>query len=228
MTKLLVFDVDGTLAQLNENIKRENVLVLRELIDKGISVMLISGKPTAYLAGLSRQIGRKNIIISGENGMDIHYDIEFPSSKFKQFDITLKQKEVLNEIKEELSKMGNYFFQPNRVSVTPFFLDKKSKEKLNEYAEVIKSTYDIIGVYFHSDCVDFTPKGVSKGNAVMSVVNELKLDMDEFITIGDGENDIPMFEVSKNVIIVGNKVTHKGAKVFNETEEALQYIKEIS
>ena len=69
MIKLVAFDVDGTLADLNEPILRENVLLLRKIFDKGIRIMILSGKPTSYLAGLTRMIGRKDIIISGENGV---------------------------------------------------------------------------------------------------------------------------------------------------------------
>ncbi len=53
---------------------------------------------------------------------------------------------------------------------------------------------------------DITSKKVSKGNAVKKICDYLGIKTDEIITIGDGENDISMFEITPNSIAMGNAV----------------------
>ena len=53
---------------------------------------------------------------------------------------------------------------------------------------------------------DITSKKVSKGNAVKKICDYFGIKTDEIITIGDGENDISMFEITPNSIAMGNAV----------------------
>ena len=225
MIKLIAFDVDGTLAKLNTNITQKDSILLRKIYDKGVKIMILSGKPTSYLAGFTRQIGRKNIIISGENGINVHFGCEFPPSESYTYPLTQNQLDTLERIKKEVKELnGNFFFQPNLISVTPFFLDEESKELLFNYSKKIKESQKEIDVYFHSDCVDFTPKNVSKGNSLKYVLDKHNIKQDEFITVGDGENDIPMLEISNQRYIIGNKISIDKGVHFKTLNEALAKI----
>ena len=53
---------------------------------------------------------------------------------------------------------------------------------------------------------DITSKDVSKGRAVLETCKYLNLKKEEIIAIGDGENDISMFELTPNSIAMENAV----------------------
>ena len=53
---------------------------------------------------------------------------------------------------------------------------------------------------------DIASGSVSKGNAVHAMCKYLDLKKEEIITIGDGENDISMFNITPNSIAMGNSL----------------------
>ena len=71
MIKLLVFDLDSTLAPIGEEMEWENVRLLRELEKKGARIAVCSGKSCDYLCGFLRQLGLSNPIMIGENGASL-------------------------------------------------------------------------------------------------------------------------------------------------------------
>ena len=56
------------------------------------------------------------------------------------------------------------------------------------------------------DYCDITSSKVSKGNAVKKICEYLKLEKDEIIVIGDGENDLSMFEETPNSVAMRNGI----------------------
>ncbi len=47
---------------------------------------------------------------------------------------------------------------------------------------------------------------VSKGNAVKAVCEYFEIKPEEIVTIGDGENDLSMFELTPNSVAMGNSL----------------------
>ena len=74
MYKFIAIDLDGTLLNSYGEISNENKEALKEVIDKGIQVVLTSGRISKAIEYISNQIGRNNYLISG-NGTTI-YDIK--------------------------------------------------------------------------------------------------------------------------------------------------------
>jgi hydroxymethylpyrimidine pyrophosphatase-like HAD family hydrolase len=52
--------------------------------------------------------------------------------------------------------------------------------------------------------LDVVGHGVSKGNALLTVLKQIGLASDEIIAIGDGDNDLSVFEVAGYRIAMGN------------------------
>ena len=106
-----------------------------------------------------------------------------------------KDKEVSNE---ELKKIV-------QVSVSDSDLEKMKKFK--EYLKNFDSNNEKIALKPSKNYYcDITSKKVSKGNAVKSICEYLKINTNEIIAIGDGENDISMFEITPNSIAMENAV----------------------
>ena len=68
MHKLLVFDLDGTLAPVGKPMADDTLGLLRSLEKAGYRIAVCSGKPTYYLCGLLRQAGLDAPVLIGENG----------------------------------------------------------------------------------------------------------------------------------------------------------------
>ena len=56
MIKLIVFDLDSTLAPVGKGMLPETIKGLKEIEKAGIRIAICSGKPTFYTCGFLRQI----------------------------------------------------------------------------------------------------------------------------------------------------------------------------
>ena len=82
MIKLVVFDLDGTLAELGQGVTPENLALLKKLEATGVRIAICSGKPTYYLCGFMRQLGLRAPILVGENGAVIQLGVDLPPKEY--------------------------------------------------------------------------------------------------------------------------------------------------
>ncbi|MBO7342204.1 MAG: HAD hydrolase family protein, partial [Clostridia bacterium] len=68
MHKLLVFDLDGTLAPLGKGASAPTKQALGALERAGYRICVCSGKPLYYLCGFVRQLDLADPVLVGENG----------------------------------------------------------------------------------------------------------------------------------------------------------------
>lgn len=94
MYKLVAIDLDGTLLNSQGEISDENRLYLKKAIDRGIEVVLASGRPIDSVENLSLEIGANRYLISG-NGAVV-YGIQEKEILYNKF---LSKAQVLNIIK---------------------------------------------------------------------------------------------------------------------------------
>lgn len=199
MVKLLAFDIDNTLASINEPILPKTVSRLKELEESGIKIAFVSGKPAIYLSGLARQTGLKDPIIIGENGLNIYYGCAVPPLKIIDADVDRETHEILHSIKNDIiRRLGDkIWFQPNAVSVTAFPMAWEDMYLLKEMmAELFQNetVAEKLVYYTHLDSIDIAPKKVNKGSALSKLLEIEGWGKQDVIAVGDGENDIPMFE----------------------------------
>jgi len=195
LIKLIAFDIDGTLAPYYERIPDSVVLKLKELDEAGIQICFISGKPVSYIAGMVRQLGLRRSIISGENGAVTYFGVDFPIPKEIKFEYPEREFLLLNEyrniVTEKFSK--SIWIQPNDVHFSFFVEDANKRSELQNFTENFFLGSDIMH-YLHPDgCFDIVHKRVHKGWALKQILLLLQLKASECITIGDGNNDTPMF-----------------------------------
>ena len=92
-------------------------------------------------------------------------------------------------------------------------------EKMKVFRDYIKNECVVIAVANESKRFknpDFKPSRnyycdvasvkVSKGNAVKAVCEYFEIKPEEIVTIGDGENDLSMFELTPNSVAIGNSL----------------------
>lgn len=227
MIRLAIFDLDGTLAPVGKPINSKCVKFLKKIENKGIRIAISSGKTVFYQAGMFRQIGLKSPIFIGENGSLISFGVDLPPRTIYCItadDIYFQTKnKILREISEKFG--DEIWLQPNEVMLTLFFKNEKTKERLRTYFS--QNRFEGVTVYEHIDSFDVIPFGVNKKCALEALGKELNIASDEMIAVGDGINDIPMFEFCKYSIGL-NPLEKKLTAFHCETpEEALNLILEL-
>jgi HAD superfamily hydrolase (TIGR01484 family) len=225
--KLIIFDVDDTLAPPNMPINRSVTEVLKKLETRGIRICMISGKPVSYLSGLARQLGLQEPILSGENGAMVYYSKNFPP-KQSLVVTAVEEGKVLEELKSSIIRDygDTVWIQPNQFNLTIFPRTEKTKTDLFQYVTDRSTELSAEGfkVYRHSDSIEVVSSKIDKGAALRKIRTLEKLGKDEVVAVGDGENDIPMF--SEAGISIGIKMT--GASYsFSNIKEAIRFIREL-
>lgn len=226
MIKLIAFDLDKTLADLGEGILPENIQKLKQLEDKGITILLSSGKPVYYLCGFMRQVGLKSPILMGENGGALQVGIKLPPSQYYIMPYPNKIIKVLQRMKEDITQIckQDIFLQPNQVGLTVFPKNEEQFTLIRNYLNTSGENNSDLSIYEHIDSFDITPSGINKGEGLKYLCNILGIQLSETVAVGDGSNDIPMFEVAGYSIGIAIKETERADVVYSTIEEALDQL----
>lgn len=227
MLRLVIFDLDGTLAGVGQAMLQENVELLKLIEDRGAQIAVCSGKPTYYLCGFLRQIGLKHPILLGENGATAQFGIDLPPKQFYTLPYSDAARESLLYIKKELAKLvPNMWYQPNEVGVTPFPRTEEEFEVIADFLQENETRLCEVEVYRHADCFDMMPKGIHKRAGIAHLGALLGIAPQEMAAVGDGVNDYPMFEYAGLALGVNVKEEDRVDKNFGSLSEALRFLVE--
>ncbi len=223
MIKLIVFDLDGTLAPIERPLTEKTINQLLEIQKKGVEIAIASGKTIYYLCGLCRQLPLVNPILVGENGAIIQKGIHSPSSIYIRNYYSEDSMKSLSTLKEKLESSIDYiFYQPNEAGLS-FFPTSDNFPKINE---IIDSTeLKDCTVYRHSDGFDVMPSTITKGTGLKLLAEAINASPEEIIAIGDGTNDVPMFEFVKISISLNPKL--KATNYYLNINDALDFVLSI-
>lgn len=220
--KLLALDLDGTLAQSNQAIADSTIQLLKQTAAQNVQIAILSGKPTAYLTGLARQLGISNIILSGENGAEVQFGLSYPPSASYSLSAQPANHSALFDYLRQ-HYPDDIWIQPNRVNFSVF----AKPELLPELYSIVKTySQDQQQVYLHSDCVELVDGSVSKGKALAFILQQLNLTADEVCAIGDGENDIPLLKSAKLRFAINSNLAVENLQVFDSIELALNAVQQ--
>lgn len=225
--KLLVFDLDSTLAPVGKPMIDEDLKCLKSLGELSIPIAIASGKTCDYLCGFLRQIGLKDPIMIGENGAMIRYGVDLPPKEYYQVPMKEEAVKSLKRIREILDeKFPDLWYQPNQTQVTPF---PKEESRLDEMEEYIRQhENELMGIVVHrqSDCFDFVPEGMDKAVGISFLLKKMGLSWENVMVIGDGVNDYGMFEKAGIALGVRVKEEYRVTRNFNSTGDMLKYVGE--
>lgn len=226
--RLLAFDVDYTLAASNRPILSSTVELLREFQRRGVQIMLLSGKPVSYLAGLGRQLGLdQDVLLAGENGAAIISSHGFPPmwQRIEEPDESVREP-LQRFVRELTAKYGErIWLQPNLVNVSVFWRDPSDKDEVTRYSRDFaeQAGRDAVRIYEHVDAVELTVPDVDKGSALAWIIERLELTADDVVAVGDSSNDLPMFGVAGTSVGVA---FDKADKNFDDIDSALRWLLE--
>lgn len=225
MIKIIVFDLDNTLAKVGCGITDKDLLLLKQIESKGVKVAICSGKPTYYLCGFMRQVGLDEPILIGENGAVIQFGVELPPSNYNVLPYSETAKKSISYLKLKFEEiLPDLWYQPNQVGLTPFPSNDEEFEIISNCIEKSKPYIGDVTVYRHIDSFDIIPNGINKYAGLEYLAKLLEVDSSEMIAVGDGVNDYPMFEYAGLAVGVNVSEPSKVNVNFDTITDALEYI----
>lgn len=241
MIKAVFIDIDDTLTNSNREISQRNREAIKKCIDKGIKIILTSGRSRKDALEYQQEIGTSPYIISSNGGAV--YDVEKQEEIYveeiekenikKMFDYALENKyrisfnysdklvmneafypDELDKVKliEELEKIINeekiiqcviYNQDIEKMKLCKHFIEGIEKVKIVNESKRLKNPELKPSKNYYCDIVS---KQVSKGKAVEMLCEYLNISAQEIVVIGDGENDISMFEITPNSVAMANSL----------------------
>ena len=231
MYKLIVFDLDNTLAPLGKPILKNVLCELKGFLDKGIRLAVCSGKPTYYLCGFIRAAGLPDTILVGENGAVIDFGVSLPPREHYALPVSQEAREALSFVNLSLHRLlgNNVWFQPNQIGVTPFPVTTEEFNVVQDFIDSHKAELLPLNVYRHCDSFDFVPRNVNKKEGLALLCNQLGISASEVIAVGDSGNDFPMFEFagfSVGISLPDNE-KHRVTAAVETIEDAVGVIKKM-
>ena len=273
MYKFVAIDLDGTMLNHNGEISEKTKEIVKKCIEKGIEIVLASGRPIDSMKTIAEELGIKGYFIAG-NGALV-YDIKNDKVIYEN---SIKKEKVLEIIKicEENSIAYNVYTEkviltPNlKFNVLYYYKENLKREEdkktnisiigdMYEYVKQMKEekflkiticdenssifhsiikkikeineievldiehmsrkiiqqgTEEIPVEYFYTE---ISENNVDKWNAIKFLIEQLHIQTEEVMTIGDNINDKKMIENA------GMGVAMKGS-----TPEIIKIAKEVT
>lgn len=227
MVRLIVFDLDDTLAKLGKGIVQDDLTKLKALEQRGITIAICSGKPTYYLCGFMRQVELDNPVLIGENGAVIQIRVDLPPKEFYIQEYSLAARQSMDLIQRKISEaIPTMWYQPNMVGLTPFPSNAEEHKVIQNILDAYESKLEDITAYHHVDSFDIMPDGIDKKSGMQLLSKIFNITPSEIVAVGNGENDYPMFSYAGLAIGINvpdiDRVNHN----FRTASEALDFLLE--
>lgn len=225
MYRLIVFDLDNTLAALGRGILPRDVALLRELEAAGARIAICSGKPTYYLCGFMRQVELRAPVLVGENGAVIQLGVDLPPRDYFVAPYSPEAKRSIALLRAAFDEaVPGLWYQPNETALTPFPKDAREFDLLQGCIDRLAPQLRDVIVYRHCDSYDITPEGITKKSGLERLGGLLGVAPEETIAVGDGVNDYPMFEYAGLSVGVNVKDAQRVDHNFASAGEALRFL----
>ncbi len=188
--KIVISDVDGTLTRRRGDLllSLEAIEAVRMLEERGIMVALATGNSVPVAAGLARYLGASGPIIA-ENGCTL-----FDRSSWKIVHVC--EGKPPEDIIKDLTSLG---LKPSWQNPYRYhdiaFLDPRRDPNLRPRVERAVSKYGEYAVIVTGYAYHIAPKGASKAKGAEAALKMVGAVREEAVAVGDGENDIPLFDV---------------------------------
>lgn len=189
MFRGVITDIDGTLTDEKRRLSTAAIETIRRLQESGVEVVLSSGNTSCLLKGLCKLIGTGGTFI-GENGGV--YRIGFTG----ELQLIADRKiaiDALNLCIEHFQKKGitlELFSYNERFSDVAFARTVPVEEVRSLLADW---PVDIMDTNF---AIHIHKAGIDKGKTFQVVADSLGIKPEEFLAIGDSENDIGMIKAA--------------------------------
>lgn len=203
--QLLATDIDGTITDAAGRVALEALEVIRGLEERGIPVILVSGRALPFVECLSIYLGTSGPLIA-ENGAVLK----------------LGKRVILNgEVglaKKALALLEDDFTltlsEDNRYRMVDITLEKTIDPELISLTLTRRGLP--VNLLVTNVMLHLVDAGVSKGKAVLQALEFLKIAPEQAVVCGDSFNDLPLFAIGALSLAVGDAepaLQHKADRV---------------
>jgi len=226
--KLLFFDIDGTLLEEKTGIIPDSAVeAVKKARENGHLAFINSGRTASFIGGEVDKIEFDGILAGC--GTYIEYQGKVLEHKTLSKELQDKVLDLLHECRIDAIVEGryhNYFDVPEKIWVKEFrefaekypfpcgtwededikfdkfFMYASENSDFDSFYKALKDEFDFIdreqGFY------EVLPKGCSKANSVRYMVEYLGMSMEDTVSFGDSNNDLPMLECTNISVGMGN------------------------
>ncbi len=141
-----------------------------------------------------------------------------------------------NEVREQLSYLGDIadqdllqYLKEKQEPVVKISIHTYTQERRDIWLPILcaqfQDTYEILPTSF--DYIEITRKGIDKGKSFLQALEYWKLSQEEVAFIGDGANDIPLFQEVENSFCMASaahEVRREAAHVVKSDAEAVAFV----
>lgn len=202
--KIAFFDIDGTLTNSKQELTENVINSLRYLKNKGIILVLTSGRWDSYI--LNYNIDNLFDYIIANNGAEI-YDINSNKVLYEEFMDKIDIKIINSYCNENnIEIINNASFNRSNNIIDDIYqsviICKSIQEvdDLKQYVNELNNTYIsyISFAYYkkiikNSYTININSKITNKGKSVKYMLDYLNIDKENSICFGDNLNDLDMF-----------------------------------
>ena len=178
MYKLVAIDLDGTLLNSSGEVSNQTKTAIKQAIDKGIEVVLASGRTIESIENFALELGTNNYLISG-NGSAV-YDIKNQEIIYSNF---LSKEQVLKiaNICEENSIHYNVYTEKEIIAKTlnynVLYYYKENLKKTEDKRTSINIVPDMLEYIKKSDNDNYLKITICDENIIIfnSIIKKIKL-----------------------------------------------------
>lgn len=231
MYELIALDIDGTLLNKEHEISKETIDVIKMSMDKGIRVVLVSGRDYSAAEPYIKELATEDLFL-GLNGASVYDNkgeiihSEYLDKEIVEYIIELCEKEdiyivlfigkdtYVDEISNfmgidsyvynsiEVGQVSKFYREQN---VTKILLTQK-EDKLIPIKEKLDSKYGskINSQFSLPQFLEIFNGEINKGVALKRVCEKYKIPKEKVMAIGDWDNDITMIEYAGLGVAMGN------------------------
>jgi len=224
---LIGLDIDGTLVHDDGYLSQKVVREVQRVKNLGHEVMIATGRAAANAVPIAKDLGiHSGFVVSSNGAVTVELDTQHPRG-FKMHDVvTFDPAEVLEKLIENLPEAhfavedvdGSYRF--HKPFPSHALGDQNTETPLEELRHhpvsrvvVLSPQHNVeeflglitaIGLASVSYAIGYTawldisPQGVSKAIALETQRERLGIAKNQVLVMGDGRNDIEMFQWAKN------------------------------
>ena len=223
--RMVICDVNNTLAPIGKPPTKETIDQLHELEAKGVMLVLASGRSVEYLKGFSRATGIHPLFI-GDNGSIVH-DFE----RYTSIKLGPKVKNV-SEIKKVLRKVYGkrimFVSQESSLLIEHKYSRRIAKMIAYDARKLAKRMKMNLRIGISGNgAVYISWMHINKGSALDRLKSLYYIKKNDMVAIGNDGNDRQLIPKVGLFIGVGKRIRHKDIVRFDSIESALRYVNRL-
>ncbi|KRG16020.1 hypothetical protein ACA30_03910 [Virgibacillus soli] len=224
MSKIVFFDIDGTLLDENKELPQSTKEAIVSLQEKGVYTALATGRAPFMVEPLLKELGMESYVsFNGQfvmfNG-DVIYENPLDPKDLSKLESEARKKghpivymsrstlkanvDYDQRIEESLGTLHlahpqfhTDFYWETTIYQALLFVNKQEEAYTEDFTE-----FDFIR--WHENSVDVIPKGGSKAKGIQKLIEKLGFEMEDVYAFGDGLNDIEMLKTVGTGVAMGN------------------------